>query len=714
MSRAKIQERAEKLARQGKIPAAVAEYRLLLKEQPNDIATLNRIGDMLARSGGQREAIETFERVAHLYTLGGFFDKAIAIYKKILKIDTGAVDARLRLADLYARRDLVTEARSEYTSIAQELVEKAQDSKAREVYDKLVRLDPGNLSVRTLLADLYEGTGDGARAIGELQGVARDLEALGLQDDARAVHRRILGAEGAAVDARADSACYLARGGEGELALASIDALRDKYPEEPALSEAAVVVYEFTGNPEAAERLVRDELGGTASRPFARAVLARMRDREGHRSEAITLLLESVRQLKEAGRLADAARIADLLLEMDPEHRAGLEIRLELARALDDFETSGRISDSLAGDIGEQAGESVAHESTGPEPPAPEPGIEGVVGLGRPLTREERDFLSEHLTEAEVFGKYGLHEKAIEPLQLVLSRFPSHLEAHIRLKGIFADRGNRSRVVAESLVIADLFERLGRREDAIRALTEGKNLDPENAVIKGKLERLQGTTRRVAQPPREAARAHPAQDFDIEVQEEAPMPVPTSAPAPSRGNGHDEPAGLVEAGGDMTHTLEQILDQESHEAAPAPESQGLGDVLAEFRQRVSEEIGIGDFRTHYDLGIAYKEMGLVEDAIAELELASGGPDCFLDCCAMLGLCYRQLGRPESAVEWYRKGIAAGAGDEAGQLGLQFELAEAYVEMGDVGRARETFLAVAGVDRNYRDVTTRLREVEGLD
>src|SRR5213593_4340421 len=192
VNRAKVLDRAEKLVRQGKLQPAIEEFRVLLKDQPNDLNTINRLGDVLAKARKTSEAIEMFGRAAHLYTVGGFFLKAIAIYKKVLKLDPSVIEPRMRLADLYARRDLTTEARAEYITAAEMLVRDGQEVKAREVYEKLTRMEPGNVKARTALADIYLGRGDTARAVGELRAAARDLEGLALRDESLLIHRRIL------------------------------------------------------------------------------------------------------------------------------------------------------------------------------------------------------------------------------------------------------------------------------------------------------------------------------------------------------------------------------------------------------------------------------------------------------------------------------------------------------------------------------------------
>ena len=106
-----------------------------------------------------------------------------------------------------------------------------------------------------------------------------------------------------------------------------------------------------------------------------------------------------------------------------------------------------------------------------------------------------------------------------------------------------------------------------------------------------------------------------------------------------------------------------------------------GGAFAAFQESVSKEVDSEDFRTHYDLGIAYKEMGLFDEAIREFQHAGRSRDRFLDCCAMLALLFREKGMPDQAEEWYRRGLEAEGFLEGDYVGLRYELAELCAERG---------------------------------
>src|SRR5512134_356783 len=113
-TRDRIVQSAEKNLSRGRLDQALSDYLRLLKDNPTDTFALNKAGDVCVRMGRPADAIEHFSRIADVYTNDGFFLKAIAILKKINKIDPTRLDVHDRLADLYARQGLTQDARSHY------------------------------------------------------------------------------------------------------------------------------------------------------------------------------------------------------------------------------------------------------------------------------------------------------------------------------------------------------------------------------------------------------------------------------------------------------------------------------------------------------------------------------------------------------------------------------------------------------------------------
>jgi tetratricopeptide (TPR) repeat protein len=123
---------------------------------------------------------------------------------------------------------------------------------------------------------------------------------------------------------------------------------------------------------------------------------------------------------------------------------------------------------------------------------------------------------------------------------------------------------------------------------------------------------------------------------------------------------------------------------------------------------VEQQLSPEDYETHYNLGIAYKEMALVDEAIGEFQRAAKSPQHAVECCSMLGLCFLEKGLPQLAIKWYRKGLEAPGLREEDRLGLLYDLGNVYLDVGERDEAYRTFLEIYGSDANFRDVGERLR------
>lgn len=207
------------------------------------------------------------------------------------------------------------------------------------------------------------------------------------------------------------------------------------------------------------------------------------------------------------------------------------------------------------------------------------------------------------------------------------------------------------------------------------------------------------------------------------VEAEPPAPPPaTEAPPPQEvpiAEAEQPPVPVTDAGEDddlstLTAALESELFDEEEVSAPAPEAQSeqsLGDVFAAFRQHVAEEVGSDDFRTRYDLGIAYKEMGLMDEAIEEFRIAVKAPEGAREAAIMLAMCHRDRQEQDLSAEWYRKAIELPGGDAAARNGLRYELAEVLLESGDDDGALGLFREVHAADPAFRDVGERVAQLE---
>jgi len=163
---------------------------------------------------------------------------------------------------------------------------------------------------------------------------------------------------------------------------------------------------------------------------------------------------------------------------------------------------------------------------------------------------------------------------------------------------------------------------------------------------------------------------------------------------------------------DLAAELESELEEDSEVVSLSEEEQSLEEIFKEFKKGVEQQLDSEDYDTHYNLGIAYKEMGLIDEAIGEFQLASKDPKRAVECASMLGLCFLEKGMPQLAIKWYRKGLEMPEITEEEHVGLLYDLGSAYVEVGDTSNAQKAFMEVYGMNTNYRDIVSRIKQLEG--
>ena len=105
-------------------------------------------------------------------------------------------------------------------------------------------------------------------------------------------------------------------------------------------------------------------------------------------------------------------------------------------------------------------------------------------------------------------------------------------------------------------------------------------------------------------------------------------------------------------------------------------------------------------------------MGLLDEAIAELRLAAGDPARIVECASLLAECFVEQGRPERAVRWLEKGLAAPGLPAPQRHGLQYDLGAAHEACGETSRALAVYARLQAEDAGFRDVEEKVRRLSG--
>jgi tetratricopeptide (TPR) repeat protein len=276
----------------------------------------------------------------------------------------------------------------------------------------------------------------------------------------------------------------------------------------------------------------------------------------------------------------------------------------------------------------------------------------------------------------------------------------------------------------------DSYISLGFVDDAKDALKEISSRYPSHAAIAAKvaelgldLEEAPPVETRAPRPPAKAPVLAPEEPL-FDLGPAGPEPTPPEPEAPLFGVESEpvlppEPSPSEALGGiDLGAELGQLFEAQSAvDEAPAETSEtdlgdaGLADIFKEFKKGVDKQLGKEDYDTRYNLGIAYKEMGLVDEAIAEFQLAAKDENRILECSSMLGICFMEKGMPKLAVKWFEKGLKAAGRSPEEYQGLRYDLAMAHEAAGEADTALELFSEVHGENAGFRDVAAKLRDLK---
>jgi tetratricopeptide (TPR) repeat protein len=374
-----------------------------------------------------------------------------------------------------------------------------------------------------------------------------------------------------------------------------------------------------------------------------------------------------------------------------------------------------------------------------PEPPlASDPGARST-GDSRSSTAS----ILEQLEEAEFFLEQGLLEEAERVYRAVLELAPNQPQALLRLGELENQRGE-SPAGLESPTLA------GAAEDPDTAVSLDELLSiPDLEISDPSQPPLRAAVGPTPAPPAD----DPLADFDagddedldlisqhtatpviaarslkseplIEAELTSPSaPLVTGEPwteAPAAGaiaalraEGRPAAAAAAPAGGeevfDLAAALEdELVEQETGAGASAGE---LEEVFRDFKRGVRQQLRDDDADAHYDLAIAYKEMGLVEDALRELTLVQRTGTRGAETLWLMALCKRELGQPREAVALLHDALNRVGDELETRVSLLYDLGEALLAVGDRASSLEAFKKVEAADAEFRDVRERIASLQ---
>ncbi|HEY8073271.1 MAG TPA: tetratricopeptide repeat protein, partial [Labilithrix sp.] len=290
--------------------------------------------------------------------------------------------------------------------------------------------------------------------------------------------------------------------------------------------------------------------------------------------------------------------------------------------------------------------------------------------LDEPEQQQQQYEQAETYEEAEPYEEQPLAAATVPPDRPVESARPLDPSA--------------TRELEDALDEAEFFCSRGLFEDARAILTEQQARHPKNPLLRERI-------------------------AEIDAQEQA------------RGSGaRERPKDQANGGGDRSFDIAASLDAleslDYGEPMPAegfaePDQQvDVEEVFAKFKEGVAKQISVDDSDSHYNLGIAYKEMMLLDDAIREFDTAARDPKRECVCRSMIGMIYIERGNLNDAIDAFVLGLNAAIKDPQQETVLCYEIGAAHEAKKNFKEALSYYQKAMRRDPNYRDVQERVRRL----
>jgi tetratricopeptide (TPR) repeat protein len=789
MNLEKLKDTARKLEQKEDWRKAIEVYLKAIQQaesgaEPSpDLSLYNRVGDLYLKINDTTEAIRSYERAVDLYADQGFFNNAIALCGKILRVNPGRTQTYLKLCQLHARKNVVSEAKRNLIEFLERMNALGQLDQAFQAVKLFADQFSGSQEIRSMLVDLLRATSRGEEAREQLEKMAQNLEAAGDKSGARKTRERLQGLEvdhGSAPPAAPAPApkrgdlIFLDTGldiptspSKGPSYPRTAKEAPRHIPDAPPLpaQEPPPVERPESSVPEGL--LLNEDLTRMSSAPIEDLI--------------IDPLLSQANSGAGADSLLGIERLGDTV-----EPMADLTGPLEIQRggessSLDFQPTSlgGMEGNSLSGFATDQVGPldftveppanpldlpddfivSLSDTETGfnlqpdhthkPPPSLPDiPLVTPKKRSGDTLADLEDQVLDDpenpdvHLALAEKLLSMGETDRVTEELELALAGFedrqdwaraaqmadrlvklaPDSIAHHQKRVELAYRTGDRTPLLEAYIGLGDALAKSGALDKAAAVYGRVIEHDPGNARATAALARVGGV-----KPPA-SAKEKAADPAPSAPAKGAAPPPRTSAPtagsrpgSPTAQSGPPSKKGRAAASDDGFVDLGSMLREEHggrdtrmriKRADPKDqdEQREFHEILEQFKRGIEENLESDDYQSHYDLGVAFKEMGLLDEAIAEFQKALRASEGRLRTAEALGMAFFEKGQYAVCESVLRRAVDGLEGPDEAKIGLLYWLGRASEALGKKADAMASYERAVAVDIRFMDLSARIHRL----
>jgi tetratricopeptide (TPR) repeat protein len=697
IDRAKITEAAERFVRAGKFEAAIAEYGKLLGEGDQDVSIGTIIGDLYLRLHMPERAVRFFEANAVTLEKKGSYAQALAILKKIGKLGFAGANIFIQMGDLYARLGFAPEAQAEYLKAAAELETKDDAAGLLPLYQKLMRLDRDDISVRLKLARLFIKKGLIDRALDELNDIAEILIA---RNDLESAEKILLEARPlSSDDTRTISNLILLKKKAGRMDEAFTLAEQGvrKHGGRPQFLQLLADLYLDAGREKEGQEILQNILAGDPENVEARARLGMIEIRNGRLDRAYELFEPLVALSLNKNKEDKAVGLLGLILMSGTMHVPSLEKLAAIYRQknrpaqletvyrvlLNEYGAKKMEAKRLAvlkelevlrdaalqsqGEPDEKPGKAPTRDSF-EEPrresgkkPEPTSG-ERVAGEVPFLTEEDRNVIRMNIAKADLYFQESLVRNARRILKNLLMLYPDLPEIQQRL-----DRFGQT---SDGISGEDIAKRIGRISQREAVMENGLGSPSSERPLSGE---------------------------DTAANSVSPSEIFGAA-------GLDSPAGRENIGAEASAGPEPLATSPSTE-------RDFSEIVSDFRRQVEAEVGEGHAEVRYNLGLVFMEQDLIDEAIEEFKRAAREPSLAADCFSLISHCCRIKEDLKEAMTWLESALPLAQPGSHQRWALAYDLALLYEDTGDKVRALEIFREIRKWNATFRDTAKKIEALE---
>lgn len=676
----KILAIAQKFLQKNNLSRAIKEYLKVIAIDPKDVRSRQKLAELYSRTNDIEEALKHYEIVAVYYADNTFYLKSIAVYKQMQRLVPENLDYTLKLAQLNERQGLVGNALSEYRALLQSYELSGETEQAIKILDRMRELDPGNITIGIRIAEFYARIGDTALAHESFAHVEKKLKQLENCKQLQSFYQHFMNVWPDDVGVHVGYGLAMVDYGEPLAGVQFLTKLQRQYPKDErvlfALSKGFQQCSEFSHEVECLERLI----SWNKQDPEYYLAIYRGTLQLDNGLKAFKYLELGKDLFFAEQRVAEIKPFYEQVRDLLPDNR---DVLTTLHAIYEELGEGEKLFDVLSSDLGVE-----------------EPTVDGGFG-------GEANDVSSASADEIVFDELEFDtvsdssdDSSFDDISFDLTEEVASSEEEDLFDLNFSDDSVAQVDIHADLEEADFYLQQGLLEEAEQVSQRLTSTHPDH---RGVLHLQQQIDQR-----RDMSSSQSVPDVVIEGVSQADevsadldlCEIEFSLDE----SGSDESFDFNDNTADIENSIDELQVESATETGPE---------LADSQRGVVTVISDDDTESSYNLGIAYKEMGLLDDAIAEFDKAINSPTRKLDCLSLKAACYVDQQKFDEAETVLTLGLSDSMLTIKDQIVLYYETGLLYEAWHRYADALSSFQIVAENDPQFRSVTVKISELKDL-